>query len=64
MEKLERQLNDLIHLQGKVLQTPISDAYMHGLVNGLLTAKSLITGKQEPLFKKFGDKYIQVIKEE
>ena len=56
-----KKLDDLIKLQSQVLQTELGDAYMHGLVNGLLTAKSVLQNKQEPLFQKISDKYIQII---
>ena len=62
MKEKIKELDDLIHLQGEVLQTELGDAYMHGLANGLLTAKSVFTGKQEPLFEKVGGKYLQIHK--
>ena len=54
------QLDDLIKLQSEVLQTELGDAYMHGLANGLLTAKATLSGESQPLFEKIGGGYIQV----
>lgn len=56
-----KELDDLIKLQSEVLQTELGDAYMHGLANGLITAKSTLEGKEYPLFEKIGGKYVQVI---
>ena len=55
-----KELDDLIKLQSKVLQTELADPYMHGIVNGLLTDKSVLQDNQEVLFTKLGNKYIQV----
>ena len=55
-----KELDNLIKLQSEVLQTELADSYMHGLVNGLLTAKSVLQNEQEVLFTKVGDKYVQV----
>lgn len=60
MNEKIKQLDKLIHLQAEVLQTEIKDEYMFGLVNGLITAKSIILDEQQPLFQKIGNKYLCV----
>lgn len=53
-------LDKNIHLQAEVLQTELKDEYMFGLINGLITAKSIILDEQQPLFRNVGDKYLQI----
>lgn len=60
-EMIVEMLEDNIKLQGAVLQTEIGDSYMHGIANGLITAKAIIQNEEQPLFEELGGTYKQVV---